>query len=402
MAGKRTHQDAVGAPASSAEASRVSKRAKSDKKKTSNDDDDRMALTLLLENADELIDCLRCLKSEESQRGGQSASVSAAKEKLSSLSSKLLPAFQTFGGQSAGQAIAPPAAPKTEASMSVPHPGFITKWTSADTSKTIPPLPAILDPELEKAALTHSGQHTVGVNYERLEWVGDAYLEVIATALVHQTFSDLQEGRCAQLRELLVRNLTLSGFSKMYGLEKRANLPEEFKAGGRVKGTSASDKQRIKALGDLFEAYVGAVILSDPKDGVQRVADWLKVLWGPTLEKQIQQEETKGPVDNISSKTKLEVLIGIKGVKIEYKDLPSQKKDKDTNLPLFAVACVLNGYGENKQLGFGTALGKKEAGQKAAQMALDNKKLLKPYIDKKQAYVAARKAQQAAEEAAAA
>jgi len=390
MSGKRAHQDAVGAPASSGETSRFTKKAKSEPKKGATDDGNALAFALVLEHADELIDCLRCLKSEGSQRGGQSAS---AKEKLSSLSSKLLPAFQSLAGQPA-QIITPPAL-KTETSMQVPHPGFITKWTAADISKTTPPLPAILDPKLETAALTHSGQHDAGVNYERLEWVGDAYLEVIATALIHQTFPDRQEGRCAQLRELLVRNLTLSTFTRMYGLEKRANLPEEFKAGGRTNGTSASDNKRVKALGDLFEAYVGAVILSDPKNGVQRAADWLKVLWGPTLEKYVYQEETKGPADNNSPKTNLEVMIGIKGIKIEYKDLPSHKKDKDSNLPLFTVACILHGYGESKQLGYGSALGKKEAGQKAAQMALDNKKLLKPYIEKKQAYDAARKAQAA-------
>ncbi|KAK0626139.1 ribonuclease III domain-containing protein, partial [Immersiella caudata] len=300
------------------------------------------------------------------------------------------PSFQALSGKPAQ--IATPAGLVNEDSMQVPHPGFITKWTSADISKTRPPLPTVLNPELEKAALTHAGQNDNGINYERLEWVGDAYLEVIATALIHQTFPRHQEGKLAQLRELLVRNLTLSTFTTAYELDKRANLPEEFNAGGRVNGTSASSKMRIKALGDLFEAYVGAIILSDPKNGVQRTADWLKVLWGPTLQKHIQEADKQVPVDKISPKTRLEVLIGIKGTKIEYQDLPSQKKDKESNLPLFTVACIFNGYGETKQLGFGTALGKKEAGQKAALMALGNKKLLKPFIEKKEAYVAARKA----------
>jgi ribonuclease III len=384
MGGKRSHQDAVGgAPAPSSEPLRSTKRAKSDDKIGSTGDDN--ALALILENVDELIGCLRCLK-EGSQRGGQSAS---EKEKLSSLSRKLLPSFQALGGRSARL--------EMETSMQVPYPGFITKWTSADISRTRPPLPAILDPELEKAALTHAGQNENGVNYERLEWLGDAYLEVIATALIHQTFPRHQAGKAAQLRELLVRNITLSTFTTAYGLDKRANLPEEFSAGGRVNGTTASSKMRTKALGDLFEAYVGAIILSDPKDGVQRTADWLKILWAPTIQKHIQEADKQVPVSEVSPKSKLEALIGIKGIKIEYRDLPSQKKDRDTNLPLFVVACVFNGYGETKELGYGTALGKKEAGQKAAEQALLNKKLLKPYIKKKEEYVAAKKAQAAAE-----
>ncbi|KAK4455588.1 ribonuclease III [Podospora aff. communis PSN243] len=380
--GKRTHQDSPeGASASS-------KRIKSDGKESSTSDES--ALALILESSDELIDCLRCLK-EGSQRGGQSAS---AKENLSLLSRKLLPSFQKLG-QSAQ--IPTPTRLETEPSMQVPHPGFVTKWSSADISTTKPPLPAILDPEIENAALTHRGRNESSVNYERLEWLGDAYLEVIATALIHQTFPRHQAGRVAQLRELLVRNLTLSTFTTAYGLDHRAKLPEEFNAGGRFNGTTASAKMRTKALGDLFEAYVGAVILSDPKDGVQRAADWLKVLWAPTIEKHIQEEGKQAPVpaDQVNPKSKLEALVGAKGIKIEYQDRPSQKKDRDSNLPLFVVACVFHGYGETKELGYGTALGKKEAGQKAAQQALLNKKALQPYIKKKEEFLAARKAQAA-------
>ncbi|KAK0740649.1 ribonuclease III domain-containing protein [Schizothecium vesticola] len=339
--------------------------------------------TLLLTHADELIDCLRRLQSEESQRGGQltASEATPAKQQLSFLSSKLLPAFQ---------AIAPPP-------RNPPHP---------QPAATLPPLPPVLDPKLETAALTHIANAKLAsttLNYERLEWVGDAYLEVIATVLIHQTFPELREGRCAQLRELLVRNSTLATFTTAYGIDKRASLPDEFRDGGRVGGSAAKQKQRVKALGDLFEAYVGAVVMSDPAAGVARVANWLKVLWGPTLKEYIKGEETKGPVDSIQPKTRLEQAIGGRGAKIEYKDLPSTKKHKDNKLPLYTVGCFLHGWGEtDKQLGFGSALGKSEAGQKAAQMALDNKKLLKPYMEKRQAAVEAALAARDAAAAAAA
>ena len=70
---------------------------------------------------------------------------------------------------------------------------------------------------------------------------------------------------------------------------------------------------------------------------------------------------------------------------------------------MFTVGCFLTGWGEtDKQIGFGSALGKKEAGAKAAQLALDNRKLLKVYIDKKKEYMEARAAAQAEAEAKAA
>ena len=68
--------------------------------------------------------------------------------------------------------------------------------------------------------------------------------------------------------------------------------------------------------------------------------------------------------------------------------MPCRKRDKNLGLPLFAIGAYLDGWGEtNKLLGIGTALGKKEAGFKAATVALENRKLMKVYEDKKKAFL---------------
>jgi ribonuclease-3 len=234
-------------------------------------------------------------------------------------------------------------------------------------------------------------------HYEKLEWIGDVYLELIASEFLFQTFPSLDPGKMTHYREMLVRNTTLGQFSVHYGLDKRANFPAEFGLGGRPNGTKVSEKQRTKALGDIFEAYVGALVRSDPENGLRRAAEWLKVLWGPVLEMQIREEESGGGVVNkdLGPKTELARLIGAPGVKIEYRDLPTHgKKDRATGGELFFVGCFLNGWGETDlQLGYGQALGKKEAGQKAAAKALENKKLMKKFAEKKKALMAARAAQ---------
>ncbi|GAB1313041.1 ribonuclease III [Madurella fahalii] len=299
-----------------------------------------------------------------------------------------------------------PKRPKAEATSAEPKPPqfspvtSISKWTSSSIAESFPPLPEVLDPAMETAALTHSGmrKNPWDPSYERLEWIGDAYLELIASELIFNTFTTLEEGRCSQYREMLIRNSTLGKFSIHYGLDKRANFPAEFGLGGRPNGTKATEKQRAKALGDIFEAYVGAVVRSDPENGFNRASEWLKALWGPVLERQIlEQERNAGNVKDkeISAKTRLEQMVCVPGVKLEYRDLPSNgKKDRDTKQQLYFVGCFLHGWGETGlQLGYGNALGKKEAGQKAAQMALDNKKLIKKYVDKKKAFMAARAAQ---------
>ena len=101
------------------------------------------------------------------------------------------------------------------------------------------------------------------LNYERLEWIGDAYIELAATLFISQTFPFNTAGQNAQLRELLVKNVTLADFARTYGFHRRANLPDSFDDVYTFTN-SASEQQQIKVLGDIFEAYVAAVILSDP------------------------------------------------------------------------------------------------------------------------------------------
>ncbi|KAK3343886.1 ribonuclease III domain-containing protein [Lasiosphaeria hispida] len=407
--GKRSHSEAIQPPQLEADNAVPSlKRAKPATKKVANksqkNDPKAKAITLLLENADELIDCLQSLKTKQLGNSTQPDKLAVAAEdaampttiqRLSSLGNKLVSAFEMLGKQPVQETRSETQTAK-EYTVPIFPPSVVTKWTAADTRQTFPPLPAVLDPKLETAALTHSGKLDLPadeMSYERLEWMGDVYIEVIASALIYQTFPTLPPGRSSQLREICVRNTTLSQFSLHYGLDKRADFPEEFGLGGRAGGTKVSQKQRIKALGDIFESYVGAIIISDPKDGVQRAAKWLKALWAPLAEKHILKEEASAPEPERKTlpKTDLEVAIGGKSIKLEYKEIAPVKKHRDHDLDLYTMGCFLTGWGEvNKQIGFGSALGKKEAGQKAAQMALDNKKLIKVYREKKLQFLAAR------------
>lgn len=311
--------------------------------------------------------------------------------------------------------ISPPASQPNRLSMSMSHdyqnipktisPLSLTPWKSSIISTTLPPAPKILDPTLEASAFTHLGcgaGRPSDLNYERLEWIGDAYLQLISTLLIAQTFPSLMPGKFSHLREMIVKNATLAGYSLKYGFDKRAVLPEHM--------SQAPQHEKMKIMGDIFEAYVAAAILSDPENGVIRVSEWLKELWGMTLAKDIIQEERNGekvdsplwrlrghaePVQPINStvnvtlnpKEQLQKMLGSKGVKLHYRDAAPEKKSKETKLPIFTVAVHLEGWGEkDKMLGSGKAGSKKEAGFKAAEMALGNKKLMKVYTDKKKIF----------------
>ncbi|KAI0970930.1 ribonuclease III domain-containing protein [Xylaria arbuscula] len=282
--------------------------------------------------------------------------------------------------------------------LRIPHLALLTKWTPQDVpdSDVLPPLPPALDPVLERAARTHAGVgRTLGEkDYERLEWIGDAYLYLISSAFIYQTFPNLSAGRSSQLRERLVKNETLSEFTLRYNLDKRARLPAEFQTGVRSQtgaGTPASTKEKKKILGDLLEAYVAAAILGDT-DGLSRVMAWIKPVWGTILKREIRDEYKKSVVEEYSNpaggqgqpvaekrpKVVLSQAIATRGVKISYQDIGQPKKDKNSGLPWFTVGAYYDGLGEtNLSLGYGSGLSKQEAGNNAALKALENKKLIK-------------------------
>ncbi|EPE36227.1 RNase III [Glarea lozoyensis ATCC 20868] len=275
---------------------------------------------------------------------------------------------------------------------------LVTPWNSRDIPKSLPTLPLIHDETLEKATFTHtnsgSGKIT-DLDYEQLEWVGDAYIELIATLLISKTFPALNPGKSSQVRERLVKNTQLSEYSRAYGFHKRINLGPHFAV--------RDNEKMIKIFGDIFEAYVAAVILSDPVNGLQNAVKWLKDLWSMTIKKDIVSQENSvlnysSPLWNLSGKpepaTKQSVLlnpkdqlaqaIGAKVVKISYRDTAKETKCRKTKLPIFSVGVFLDGWGEkDKKLGEGKANGKKEAGFKAAEQALNNKKMMTVLIEKK-------------------
>lgn len=278
-------------------------------------------------------------------------------------------------------------APKTvlKPHSEITPPASITAWTPASIPVNLPKLPKIKDEKLERAAFTHSGVLSTGSteqSYERLEWVGDAYIYLLTTLLISKTFPTLGPGRSAQLRERCLKNETLAQYAQRYDFEKKYRVPMEFKDQPPV----------VKILGDVFEAYVAAVIYSDPETGVERVSEWLKTLWAGTLKEEIMEQAkldektSSGPIITLAnSKQELARQIMSRNIRLNYKDIGEPGKDQVTGFPLYTVGVFLDGWGEkNKLLAKGTALGKKEAGARAAEAALQND--LYEYKEKKRIF----------------
>ncbi|MEI6391236.1 MAG: ribonuclease III [Verrucomicrobiota bacterium] len=113
------------------------------------------------------------------------------------------------------------------------------------------------DPGLLRLALTHpSVAHELGAPIEtnqRLEFLGDAVLQLVLTRELYETFPGFDEGPLTKARAKLVNRRTLAEHARRIGLGKHLIVSRgEEMHGGR---------DRPSALADTFEALLGAILL---------------------------------------------------------------------------------------------------------------------------------------------
>lgn len=108
---------------------------------------------------------------------------------------------------------------------------------------------AFADADLLDRALTH---RSVGhVNNERLEFLGDALVNLFVAELVYEQHPKADEGEMTRLRAALVNGGALAGIARAAHLGERLNLgPGELKSGGF---------RRDSILADAFEAVIAAI-----------------------------------------------------------------------------------------------------------------------------------------------
>lgn len=254
----------------------------------------------------------------------------------------------------------------------------------------LPELPPISE-DYAKMVFTHPSYAMKGelndrqANYDRLEYLGDAYIEIIATKLIFESYPTTNAGGMCRLRESVVKNETLSKYSIAYGFDKKLRiqeLPRDGKTGW------------VKIYGDVFEAYSAAVVLSDARDGESRLKSWLTALWAPVL----REVKTQLPSENVKSKEELANMIAMPGVKLTYVEERRPISHVGQGQETFFIGVYMDGWGwANQHLGSGEGKSKVIAGQAAASNALKNHPLIDEIIAKKQASLAQRESQKQAE-----
>lgn len=118
-------------------------------------------------------------------------------------------------------------------------------------------------------ALTHRSyikEHPAsGEHNERLEFLGDAVLQLCITNLLMSLFPDCREGDWTRMRHLLVDTVTLAELARELNLQTVVRLGKgEDRDGGRNKD---------KLLADVVEALLGATYQTKGLDTCQQIID---------------------------------------------------------------------------------------------------------------------------------
>lgn len=196
-------------------------------------------------------------------------------------------------------------------------------------------------------ALTHK---SFGADhYERLEFLGDAVLDLGVSALLYSRFERSAEGDLTRVRAHLVRQEMLHRLAVQLGLPAVLRLSE-----GEAKGGGA---QRPSILADALEAIIGAVYLDA---GFEAARSLVARLFEPVLSESTLEGWSK------DGKTALQEWLQARKLAVPlYRIAATRGKAHEQ---VFVVACELPELGLSVQ---GEGLSRRAAEQVAAQLALE-------------------------------
>jgi ribonuclease-3 len=207
--------------------------------------------------------------------------------------------------------------------------------------------PALLDQALTHRS--HANESGPGVlDNERLEFLGDAVLDLAVSQILHEVVPPLTEGEMSKVRAYLVKEESLQRIAQSFELGSYLRLGKgEEQTGGR-------DKASI--LADPFEALVAAIYLDG---GFDMVFPFVERIFRPVI-----ADAGTGVIDR-DYKTRLQEFCQARyGRAPAYRLIADSGPDHDK---VFEVEIWVG----NRPLGRGRGRSKKEAEQRAAEDALD-------------------------------
>lgn len=208
------------------------------------------------------------------------------------------------------------------------------------------------EPHLLERALTHSSfasQNNIQYSYERLEFLGDAVLQLVVSDYLFKTHTHLNEGTLTKYRTILVNGAYLKECATRLELSQWILLSDSSKQSGQ------RDNESI--LADVIESLIAAIYMDG---GYRQAAKWVKrhVIEGkPDYAEELRSFNHKGQLAEKCQRLKLGNPV--------YEVTKTVGPDHD---PVYMIQVAIDG----KVVGFGEGRNKKEASQHASEDTLKN------------------------------
>jgi len=205
--------------------------------------------------------------------------------------------------------------------------------------------------QLLVTAFTHRSylnehRKTAAEHNERLEFLGDAVLELVVTEFLYSNYKD-PEGVLTNWRSALVRTESISAAADREGFEPLLRLSRGEKRG--------SERARQQILANCFEAVIGALYLDR---GYQAAQKYIQKTLLPSLDDILHSGSWMDPKSRLQ-----ETAQSREGFTPVYKVLKEEGPDHDKTF-------VVGVYVDNKLRGEGTGASKQAAQVAAAEAAL--------------------------------
>lgn len=194
---------------------------------------------------------------------------------------------------------------------------------------------------------SYLNEHSFALGHnEKLEFLGDAVMELIVTEYLYQTFPEKTEGELTPLRSALVKRETLSEVATELNFHKYLQLS---------KGEAKTVANQTAILANTFEAFIGALFLDS---GMEAVRQFIHQYLIAKLDQIINQQS------HIDAKSHFQELMQEKsGATPTYRVIREWGPDHNKT---FEVAVYVN----DQEVAKGTGNSKQAAELDAARQAL--------------------------------
>ncbi len=218
-------------------------------------------------------------------------------------------------------------------------------------------LSASLDEELLSEAFLHgstsAGNQNLGAeqvkNYQRLEFLGDSVLGLLAAELLYENHQDAKEGVLSRLRSELVSGDVFAELAEVLDLQSYIKLGPSIR------------EVNPKILAETFEALCGAIFLSCGFETTKAV--FLPILHSKLVDLLKSANSLGINATSFDAKTMLQEFF-----QTNFQERPSYQLVETigpAHSPVFKVRCVFRG----ETLGVASAKTKKIAEKESAKMA---------------------------------